>query len=124
MSDEPIDNDMTDGDKMLCVAFSPKVFGEPFDAIRDDLLKHVGVPFVVGGVTTAADTRGTRRKRRRTLSILAAFVDVMASEKPPATREELIARVTPIVGFVLSMLFRALFNMVINYLWERRNNGQ
>ncbi len=93
-------------------------------SIEDELLREFECQSIASAFRpmTASERREERRrkdKRERILKIQDQFADVWESGNRPKTREEAVAMLTPMAGYVLSLLFNMLSRRVIEWLWDR-----
>ena len=70
-------------------------------------------------VATGRGGRKRDAKRHKVTSVTNRFFDVMMSEHPPSTKQEAVEMLTPFLGLLLSIFFKQLAIMVIEWLWDR-----
>ena len=69
-----------------------------------------------------ASGKGGRKrdaKRDKVTRTTQRFFDAINGPNPPHTKEEAVEMITPFIGLILSMLFKQLAVMVIEWLWDR-----
>lgn len=74
------------------------------------------------GCQPLATGKGGRQrdsKRRKVSKTTERFFDAINSDNPPQTKEEAVEMITPIIGLLLSLVFKQLVVMVIEWLWDR-----
>ncbi len=63
-------------------------------------------------------------KREKVTRITNKFFDAMLSDNPPKTEQEAVEMLTPLMGMILSMFFKQLAVMVVEWLWARTQREQ
>lgn len=58
-------------------------------------------------------------KRDKVTAVTNRFFDAMMSDNPPKTKEDAVTILTPFLGLLLSIFFKQLSIMVIEWLWDR-----
>jgi len=91
--------------------------------ITDELLREFDcLPVASSLLTTPAARRAEKKREQKRLKIVAVqdkFADLWDSENRPKTKQEAVALLTPMAGYVLSLLFNMLSRRVIEWLWDR-----
>jgi hypothetical protein len=65
------------------------------------------------------DNSKRSNKRDKVSKIVEKYIDVMNSDDPPLTKEQAVEMVAPFLTLLLSLFFKQLSVMVIEWLWER-----
>ena len=74
-----------------------------------------------------ATRRGGKKrdaKRDKVTAVTNRFFDVMMSDNPPKTKDDAVTMLTPVLGLLLSIFFKQLAVMVIEWLWDRTKESR
>ncbi len=74
-----------------------------------------------------ASGRGGKKrdaKRDKVTAVTNRFFDVIMSDNPPKTKEDAVTMLTPVLGLLLSIFFKQLAVMVIEWLWDRTKESR
>ena len=74
-----------------------------------------------------ATVRGGKKrdaKRDKVTAVTNRFFDAMMSDNPPKTKDDAVTMLTPVLGLLLSIFFKQLIVMVIEWLWDRTKESR
>ena len=74
-----------------------------------------------------ASGRGGKKrdaKRDEVTAVTNRFFDAMMSDNPPKTKDDAVTMLTPVLGLLLSIFFKQLAVMVIEWLWDRTKESR
>ena len=74
-----------------------------------------------------ATVRGGKKrdaKRDKVTAVTNRFFDAMMSDNPPKTKDDAVTMLTPMLGLLLSIFFKQLAVMVIEWLWDRTKESR
>jgi len=74
-----------------------------------------------------ATVRGGKKrdaKRDKVTAVTNRFFDAMMSDNPPKTKDDAVTMLTPVLGLLLSIFFKQLAVMVIEWLWDRTKESR
>ena len=70
-------------------------------------------------VATGKGGKQRTAKRDKVTRTTQRFFDKLNGPNPPHTKEEAVEMISPFIALVLSMMFKQLAVMVIEWLWDR-----